>query len=552
MSETPENSDSPKSERKLDPALRFKALLAKDFRNEFTGAEWNTVDAWRMQQSQLMHELTCIGISQGGSFGSEITVSRPDDRHELMELLMDLVARNRFQPSYDLAIHYDHGCVERECEIRIGELYWSMRRPFEAYWQGQYRSDASRLALLKKVVAEEKHKKDQWPLEERAWQWIERYFHGCCPQEVEVPEHQNPDALVQIFNNDLAMVQQLPLREDDLEEVERILKLNFIGGEYPIIVGKEDRDSEEAMLQVLQEIAVRPREASAQMDFRAVSITMVLQRYRQYVAQGLNFEEEEAQRKEEAVAQNTLRQQDAERSQQEYEVESAFLTTLSLAEWEAKEWPESLWRTANSSYFKVNPAHREQVHAHVRWFIERMPWADECPNDPWGPLTCMLKSYWTGHYHPDSLRWNVLQEECAKLSSGSSNLADDYGISTYCLHERYMKGCVNKCAKINAAQDPELLEMAYKNDMQLIHGFNLSEKVTREVEWKYNQWLLDGNLPLTLDREMPEDRETLRKAIEQHLEEMNGTDWEADPTSILQIFCDHWHPISSRPAPRKE
>lgn len=554
MAEIPTDPDSQPPEPTLDPYLRLKAILSKDCKIETKGIEeWNLVDICRGQNNQLIHELTWVGIAQEDSFVSEVRVAKHHDRAELVAILLDLLARNRFKPTHGLELHYDFHAIESECGIRISNAYWTMRQPFSEYWQGQYKPDASRLALLKRIIEEEKQKQDKWPLEGRAWQWIERYFDGCCPQEVEMPEDQNPEEVLKIFDSDIEIVRQLPLNEHDRKEIERVLKLDFIGGKYPIIVGREDPDSEEEMQRVLEEMALAPREAFGQMDHRAIAITMVLQRYRNYVAQELDFAEEEEKRREEMSVQDAIHYKDVERRQREYDTESAFLRSLSLPEWEGDDWPETLLRIANGPYFKVNPVYREQVHAYVRWFIEHMPWENEnASDDPWGPLTRMLKSYWMGDYHPDKLRWNILQEECAELPPGISHSPDGRPASTYFMHKKYIHGCTQPCAKINAKQDPELLQIAYDNDMRLIRSLGLSDEVLRKTEWAYNKYLLDGNLPLTADREMPEDREDLARKLKEHLEDMKGTEWEANPTWILQAFCDHWHPISRRPAPRKE
>ena len=393
------------------------------------------------RSGKLMHELTHIGISEGKGFGSQSIVARPNDRADLCKILMDLVARNRFNPSSGLLLYHDHHVLERECDIELGEMFWRQREPFIAHWQDKYKPDRARLELLKQVVEELKGERNQMPIHARAWQWVERYFRGGCPQEIEVPDNQDPQAVLQELEKDFSLVRGLPLSDADRNEVLRVLRLNFIGGEYPINLQNADTDSEEAMLRGAEAISLAPQEtqSSGGLDLRSTAIAMLFKRYRGYAAQGLVFEEEEEKRREESQAQEAMHMQDHERRQEDFNIELAFLRSLELPEFEAREWPERLYQTASMPYFKVNRELREPVHAHVRWLIDNIPTADEhYQGDPWSVPLILLSNYWHGNHHPDVVRWAIVERECQGLPAGLSRAPNGDIVSPFLFHEKFI------------------------------------------------------------------------------------------------------------------
>ncbi|MFA5026715.1 MAG: hypothetical protein WC713_02480 [Candidatus Methylomirabilota bacterium] len=515
-----------------------------------------TIEEWRDRYRQFMHELTWLGIAVRGTMGGKTIVADPRDRDELQEMIHDLVARNRFNPGHGQQMVQDRNEIERECGVKIGKEYWSMRKPFSEYWQGRYKPDAARRMILKHALNDERMKEDQWPFEDRARQWIEKYFHGCCPQNIDIPDNQDPKEVAEEFERVCRFIGEFELSEEDRNEVIRLLRLAFIGGEYPIILNAdEDLRDEYVLTGVVDEIVEAPDEEmrSHATNWRPLRIADVFERHRKYIAQGLTFEEGEDRRQQELRADQARLEKDIERRRRDYAIEAEFLSTLQLPEWEAREWSEALLRAVHNS-FNINPAYREQVHEHIRWMIRRMPWEGETfSEDPWGPIASMLSAYWMGQYHPDPLRRKILSDKCTKIAPGVSRGLDGSPVSTFFLQKMFITGSREKCAHFNAEQDPELLQVAYDNDMKLIRSFELLPRETlRRIEWAYNEWLLKGSLPLAADREMPEDRERLEKDVRLYVGEREILKESVDPTMILQYFCNHWHPISKRPAPRKE
>lgn len=547
MTEVPSNNDPEQSPKKLDPHRRLEVVLSKHSPIEAENSEqWNQIDIWRQQHSQFIHELTWVGISQGGPFGEDISVARPRDREELHKELSQLLASNRFNPSHGKELHYDRARIEQGCNIRIGEAFWSMRDPFIKYWEGHYRPDAARMALLKRIIKEEKGEGEEDPIEGRYWQWIEAYFQGCCPQDVEVPENQDPHTVLAILERDFKIVRQLPLSKRDQEEVIRHVKLSFLSGKYPIFTSKTSSLSEQALLRLLKQKATAPDKGS--LDLRAVSISSVLDRYRSAVAQDLDFEEQEKIRDTSLENDARVRLQDLERRQREYDIELDFLRSLAIPEEYATEFQDTLLRTANTTAFRPNLAHREQLQRYVQWYLEQSWITKEASDAPWSTLSHVLQNYWYGRYYFDRVRWNVLQHESNKISSASED--DQYEM--YFLHRKFLEGCRLESAEINANLDADLLQLAYDNDMQIIRGLGLPEETTRAIEAAYNDWLLQGKLPLALDREMPKDREVLATNILNHTIEYQKLGVDPSPIVILELFCHHWYSLSRRPVPPKE
>jgi hypothetical protein len=558
MADHPENGGELGEQRRFGPDLRLPIVLSEEFEKTVVTrgtSEWAEVDKWRFQRGKLMHELTHVGISGGRGFGSQPVVARPNDRADLCKILMDLVARNRFNPSSGLLLYHDLQVLERECDMELGEMFWRQREPFIAHWQDQYKPDRTRLELLKQVVEALKGEEEyQMPLHERAWQWVECYFQGGCPQEIEVPDNQDTQAVLQELERDFSLVRDLPLSDADRNEVLRVLSLDFIGGEYPISLQNSDTDSEEAMLREAEAISLAPQETqlSGGLDLRAIAIAMLFKRYRGYVAQGFDFGEEEEKRRAESQVQEAMHMQDHERRQQDFDVELAFLRSLDLPKFEAQEWIERLYRTANMPHFRVNRELCDPVHTHVRWLIANMPSADEYyQGDPWSVPSKLLSDHWSGHHHSDAVRWAIVEKECADLPAGLSKAPNGDFVSLFRIHEKFINGSTQSCAKLNASQDEIRLEEVHQADMNLIRGLGLSDDLVREAEWEYNAWLLDGKLPIVPDRETKQDRSELQARFTQLSRDGVIQEWGSmAATQILQIFCDHWHFIAKRPPSR--
>jgi len=553
MAFTPrEDGDATPLPKKFGSELRLEALLSKEFLVETKNREEsNLLDRWRMQKGKLMHELTSIGLCKEGTWPSDrSSVARFHDRQQLVEMLLNLVACNRFNPSFGDEILIDRDAVENACNIRLGEMFWRMREPFSEYWQGRYRRDQARFEVMRQTIEDIHIQPGEGRLEDHAWQWVEQYFLGCCPQEIEVPEDQNPEEVVTAFHHDVKLLEGLPLSDEDYAEALRILTLDFVGGEYPIVLGNVDDDSEETLLRYAGDIAKAPIEevSSGDMDHRAIAISEVFRRYRVAVAQGLNFESEEEKRMEEAQADHAMHMRDFERRRQDYQTEMEFLSSLTLPEYEAEDLPRMLGQIARLPSFKPCAAYREQVHAYVGWLMEHMP-EETSSRDPWATVFALLMAYWQGNYHPDPLRWHVLQDVCQRIASDQSEDPRQTKNEVYKRHAQFIEGGKQDVAKQMCAQNEDRLLAAYADDRRMIREAGLDEETCNHTIAEYTHWLLGAGMAIMPDRELPADRAKLEKAIRLYVEERKILEEPVGHTNIVEMIFDHWRAISQRRAP---
>jgi hypothetical protein len=437
-----------------------------------------------------------------------------------------------------------------EFHIDSLDLTHELREPLKAHWQNQYAGDQARFLLLKQELVTCQQKNGGILAEEDALNWIPQYFHGCCPKDISMPSDQDPKAILNEIKDDIHLVGELGLKSQELDETKQMLKCSFIGGYYPIILGKNDEKSKEALLEKLRRVAIHSDdEQDPGIASKAQEIVMNMEEYRKCLAQDLDFEYENMKRSEEIITQHEIFERKFERILRDFSEEETFLSTLTLPEYEAQDWQDHLERIAQRGILNPNPKYRERVHSYVRWLTANMSSKenDETLDDPWFAVSSLIKNYWTGDHHQDDVRWMILQREIAKLPKGLSESPTGDITSRYILHEKFVNGCHSEVSKMNATQNPDMIRLAYENDIQLMKSLPLSDTNKREAKWEYNEYLLEGKLPLAADREMPQDRVELEEKLRRI---SHNKYWSS--TALLQAFCDHWYPISRRPAPRRK
>lgn len=498
------------------------------------------IDVERNQVESVTLEILRISEMQGQK--------RYQDK--LIQTLQITVDDNKFKPSRDAILYKEKSEIEQIAGINFDDRFLTLGTPFVAYWQGHYRSSTVRFALLRKLIEEEKVKKNDkfLSLKDRMFEWIKRYFEGCALEGMqEVSGNQNPDAVIAMFEQDCDLVQQLPLSDSERQEVIRHLRIDFLEGAYPIDIHKNDQASKDTMRREIQQLAER-RNSSENRHLTPVGIAMAMQRYRENVAQGLDHESEMIKRREEGKAINAMHEQEFERLREDYFTELEFLESLDLPEFEREEWPLILKNAAYSPSFQINRETRESTHTFVRSLAEE---TSKNMDNNWSVIIRLLIDYWAGHYFPSPLREMVFKNEMKLLLEEASHAPNLEPLNTNSLTKKFVSGGSSKSSKINAAQDPILIGRAYQRDMKLIRDLGFGPKTTRKIEWEYNDWFLQGNLPLAVDRETPEDRQTFEKEIHDMAEECKR-ERHISTIDFLQKFCDYWLPIAKRLAPRKQ
>ena len=489
----------------------------------------------REQSAQLMGEILKISLLNG------------KDRYKngLVKILRVIAAEGGLRPSVDGGIFKDKEDIERKTGINFDKEILYMKNPFVAHWEGAYSRNEARFALMLGLIEEEKTKKDSW-LEDGRSDWVNRYFNGC---DVRLPyamsDEQNPEEVLEIFEEDCAYVRTLPLLDLEKEEIVRSLRIFFLESMYPIDVHKKDPASRDAMRREVLRLAQQPQSKDGA-RLRATGISMAMERYRQHVFEGFDHEEQEIQRREESRNINRIYQNEMEQQAAEYRLEMEFIRSLPLPKFEKDDWPRVLHSIASMGHLKTNEHSREIAHADILELIENLPKnRSEYFGDPWSVVTLLVQSYWHGQYNPDRIRHMVLENEIKKLPDSEALPMYGRPQGQFDLRKMFINGSKTKNAVVNSAQDPILMGRAYQRDMQLIRQFELYPKKERETEWAYNNWFLEGKLPIPAAKETSEDRMVFEEKMKQAVADAKIGNY-VDAIAILQMFCDYWYKIAAR------
>jgi len=370
-----------------------------------------------------------------------------------------------------------------------------------------------------------------------SWE-LNSYFHAL----------EDIDEIEKTMTGELAFIKTLRIPEDEEQKILAGLLLDFIGGKYPVNVANKDMKSRAAMrAAVFEAVEYLYRTNIMNVpDIPSEMIKVIHRKYASYVSRGLDFETEEDKRKEEDDMAKRVKKNEFDRKIGQMQVELEFLQSLNIPPATFKYIRDALAECASSPVvaFNPNPGFQQRVHAHVAYCVAHIA------SDQYAEMAIMtmLRSYWTGRYFPDDLRWHILETERPTVRDHVLPAGIDpekYGPIT--LDGLFAIGSQQESAKQNTKEDFLASGRAYQQDIQILRSLPLDVETQEYIVWKYKMCLLTGKFPITPSRELDAYRPDLERAVIECVEILKGETKEKIADGILHILRSYWQKIAQMP-----